>query len=119
MNVTYEPSTTLEGALIAHLGGTFDANAAIELWETVSQRVDDETRFVVFDFSEITILTSAGIGILVRLFTRLKSYGGGLAIFGCNSKVREVFSIVMLDTILKVCETDEEAWESLRNGAPA
>lgn len=119
MNLTYEPSTTIEGALVARLGGTFDAIAATQLWESASQRVDDVTRFVVFDFSEINILTSAGIGTLVRLFTRLKSYGGGLAIFGCNSKVREVFSIVMLDTILKVCETDEEAWESLRNGAPA
>ena len=79
------------------------------LWESASQLVDRTTRFLVFDFTKITMMTSAGIGTLVRLHTRLQGLGGGLAIYGCSSRVREIFSIVMLDKILAVHDTESEA----------
>lgn len=113
MHVTYEPAHQLEGGVTAQLAGTFDANGASLLWQTASQRVNEQTRFVVFDFSNVTILTSAGIGTLVRLYTRLKGYGGGLAVFGCSEKVREIFAIVMLESILNVFDSEDQAWESL------
>lgn len=113
MHVTYETPAGREGALVAHLNGVFNADAAGQLWESASQLVDEETRFVVFDFTRVTILTSAGIGILIRLFTRLRGYGGGLAVYGCNSRIYEIFSIVMVQEILKVRDTEAEAWESL------
>ncbi len=115
MHVTYETPAGREGALVAHLGGVFNEDAAGQLWESASQLVDEETRFVVFDFTKVTILTSAGIGILVRLYTRLKVYQGGLAVFGCSSKVREIFTIVMLDSVLKVRDTEAEAWQALES----
>ena len=113
MHITYENPPTRPGALVAHLSGVFNVDAAGQLWESASQLVDKETRFVVFDFTKVTVLTSAGIGILIRLFTRLQGYGGGLAVFGCSSKIREIFSIVMVEEILKVRDTEAEAWESL------
>ncbi len=114
MHVTYETPTGREGALIAHLSGVFNADAAEQLWESASQLFDEETRFVVFDFTRVTILTSAGIGILVRLYTRLKVYEGGLAVFGCSSKVREIFTIVMLDAVLHVCDSEDQAWKAIK-----
>ena len=116
MNMSFEPSSAIEGATLVRLEGTLDANAAIELWEAISGRVSHATRFVAFDFSRVKILTSAGIGTLVRLFTRLKGYGGGLAVFGCTSKVCEIFDIVMLREILGVCETEAEAWGRMQAG---
>ncbi len=85
------------------------------MWESTSQQLDYETRFVVFDFTEVTMLTSAGIGILIRLYTRLKASEGGLAIFGCNAKIREIFAIVMLTNVLKVRNSEAEAWEALQS----
>ena len=113
MHVTYETADRLEGAFIARPTGTCDAIGADLLWQTASQQASQENRFIVFDFSGVTILTSAGIGTLVRLFTRLKGYGGGLSVFGCSEKVREIFAIVMLEDILKVCDTEDEAWARL------
>ncbi len=118
MHVTYETPAGREGALVAHLSGVFNEDAAGQLWESASQLVDEETRFVVFDFTRVTILTSAGIGILVRLYTRLKVYQGRLAVFGCSSKVREIFSIVMLEQILHVCDSETEAWEKIGTTFP-
>lgn len=115
MHVTYETPTGREGALIAHLSGVFNADAAGQLWESASQLVNEETRFVVFDFTRVTILTSAGIGILIRLYTRLKFYKGGLAVFGCSSKILEIFTIVMVEEILNVRDTEAEAWAAIES----
>jgi len=113
MHVTYENPPGREEALVAHLSGVFNVDAAGQLWESASQLVDEETRFVVFDFTRVTVLTSAGIGILIRLYTRLKGYEGGLAVFGCSSKIREIFTIVMVEEILKVRDTEAEAWDAI------
>jgi len=117
MHVSYENAPEAEGALIVHLAGSLDVHGANMLWETASQLIDEETRFVVMDFTKVTILTSAGIGILIRLFTRLKGYEGGLAVFGCSSKVREIFTIVMVDRILKVCDNEDQAWEAIKGNS--
>jgi anti-anti-sigma factor len=113
MKVTYERPHERPGALIARVRGRVDPAGAAMFWESASQLVDDETRFIVFDFSGVTMLTSAGLGILVRLYTRLRSHGGRLAIFGCIDKIREVIGIVMLTEVLKVCDTEDQAWAAL------
>jgi len=114
MQVNYEQSSERPGALIAHLSGAITALEADQLWESASQLVDEETRFIVFDFTRVTMLTSAGIGILVRLYTRLKASEGELAIFGCSGKIREIFSIVMLTDVLKVCGSETDAWQAIK-----
>ena len=113
MQLTFEDHPEAESALIVHVAGSLDVDGATVLWESASQLVDHTTRFLVFDFTRTRMLTSAGIGTLVRLHTRLQGLGGGLAVYGCSSKVREIFAIVMLDTILKVHDTEPEAWKSL------
>lgn len=114
MIVTFDTDSELEGSLVAHLEGTVDVNGAQEIWDSISKEVGDHPSPVMIDFSDVSILTSAGIGMMVRLFTRLKGLGGSLAVFGCSEKVREIFRIVMLEEILKVCDSREEALERLK-----
>lgn len=113
MQVTFETETDLENTLVVHLEGTVDVVGAESLWATLSQRVSEDLPFAIIDFSDVGIVTSAGIGTMVRLYTRLKGYGGGLAIYGCGERIREIFSIVMLEEILNVCDSREEAMNRL------
>jgi anti-anti-sigma factor len=115
MQVRYEQPAEHPGALIAQVAGAITALEADQLWESTSQLADEEARFVVFDFTRVTMLTSAGIGILVRLYTRLRGFGGGLAIFGCSAKIREIIEIVMLAEVLKVRDTEDQAWAALES----
>lgn len=114
MQVNYEHPAERPGALIVHLDGTLNALTADQLWESISQKIEEEGRLVVFDFTEVSMLTSAGIGILVRLYTRLKDREGGLAVFGCSAKIREIIAIVMLEKILNVCDDEDQAWEAIK-----
>lgn len=114
MQVSFEPIPAIPDGLIVRLSGNLEINGATELWDQVSFRAGKDTRFFIFDFSDVPIVTSAGIGTLVRLLVRLRKFGGTVAIFGCSDKICEVFEIVMLQNILHVCETEDEARAALQ-----
>ncbi|MCW8984476.1 MAG: STAS domain-containing protein [Thermoanaerobaculales bacterium] len=113
MKLNYEPIPNIPDGCVVRLSGNLEVNGATQLWDDVSNRAGEEARFFIFDFSDVHIITSAGIGTLVRLFVRLRGIGGGIAIFGCSDKICEVFEIVMLRDILQVCDSEEEAWARL------
>jgi len=109
MRLQFEPVPTIAGGLVVRLSGNLEINGATQLWDEISTRAGEETRFFIFDFTDVPIITSAGIGTLVRLLVRLRGYGGAVAIFGCSDKISEVFEIVMLRNILHVCDSEDEA----------
>ena len=115
MEVVFEPDNEIDDALVARLQGAVDVVTADRLWELASERVDRSVRFFLFDFSGVTIVTSAGIGMLVRLLIRLKGRGGTIAVFGCNDHICEVFDIVLLKEILHVSGSEDEARRCLRS----
>jgi stage II sporulation protein AA (anti-sigma F factor antagonist) len=109
MKLHYEPDPKLADGLVVRLSGHLEINGATQLWDDISTRAGEDARFFIFDFTDVPIVTSAGIGTLVRLFVRLRGLGGGIAIFGCSDKICEVFEIVMLKDVLQVCDSEEEA----------
>ena len=109
MKLTYEPDPSIAGGFVVRLSGNLEINGANQLWNDVTPRAGEDARFFIFDFSDVHIVTSAGIGTLVRFLVRLRGYGGAVAIFGCSDKIREVFSIVLLEDILQVCDSEDEA----------
>jgi anti-anti-sigma factor len=109
MKLSFEPDPTIAGGLIVRLSGKLEINGATQLWEEISKRAGEDTHFFIFDFTDVSIITSAGIGTLVRFLVRLRGYGGAVAICGCSVKICEVFEIVMLQDILQVCDSEDEA----------
>ena len=114
MKLHYEPDPEMPDGFVVRLSGNLEVNGAAELWDDIANRAGQDSRFFIFDFTDVPIVTSAGIGTLVRFFVRLRGYGGAVAICGCNEKIKEVFSIVMLQGLLRVCDSEEEARARLR-----
>jgi anti-anti-sigma factor len=109
VHITIEPDQERADLVVVRLDGALEIGVVDRLWQEVSARAETTARFFLFDFSKVTIITSAGIGILVRLLVRLQSRGGSLAVFGCSNKICEVFEIVMLKEILQVRGSEAEA----------
>ncbi|MEJ2580043.1 MAG: STAS domain-containing protein [Acidobacteriota bacterium] len=114
MQLTCEPIPDMPSGLTVRLSGNLEVDGATRLWEELTTGMAKDSRFFIFDLTDVPIVTSAGIGILVRFLVRLRSSGGAVAIVGCSEKIEEVFSIVMLTEILQVCGSEEEARERLR-----
>ena len=113
MQLAYEADSEIEGALVVRLGGALEVNGAAQLWTMASEQAGEDARFFLFDLSDVNIVTSAGIGVLVRLLVRLQGFGGAIAIFGCSDKICEVFRVVQLAEILQVSESEAEARRKL------
>ncbi len=114
IEVNPKPDPEVPGVTLVDPCGRLDALGATELWDAASPRVTADSPSVLVDMSGVELLSSSGISTLIRLLTRAKSNGGGVAVFGCVPGVRMIFEIVGMEGLLNICPTAEEARQRLR-----
>jgi len=114
MRVDCRPDEEMANAVVATLEGLFDEAGAATLWQTVTPHLDGTTPCLLVDLSGVRLITSAGVGVLVRLLHRVQSHGGGMSVFGAGTRVREVIGVVRLDQILNLGTSIGDARERLR-----
>jgi anti-sigma B factor antagonist len=68
-----------------------------------------ESLHVVLHLGGVEFVDSSGIGLLVRLLTRLRNSGGTLTICAASPKMREVLAVTRLQSILVPYESETEA----------
>lgn len=96
------------------------------LTETVSQREADiiAAEFfdhpenaayanVVVDLSDVYMLTSMGLGTLIRMNTHCKNLGGKLALFGLSTELQGLLKAASLHKLLNVCDSKEKALKAV------
>jgi anti-anti-sigma factor len=107
------PDGELANAVVATIEGLFDEAGAETLWQAVAPSLDSATPFLLVDLTGVNRITSAGVGTLVRLLHRVRGLGGGIAVFGAGTRVREVIEAVRLDQILNLAASIGDARERL------
>ena len=70
-------------------------------------------RRLVLDLSELTYVSSSGLGSIVALTKRLKDLEGSIVIAGLKGVVREVFEISTLDRVIPMGEDVAAALEKV------
>jgi anti-anti-sigma factor len=106
--------TTVENAIVSNIFGALDEKGSVKVWDTVADELSRDLPSLMIDLSEVDLVTSAGIGALVRIHHRVQKLGGTLALFGPKPRAREVIDAVMLTDILNVCGSIDEARERLQ-----
>lgn len=94
----------LEIAGTIRMGGDCE-RISLEIEQFIAKK---ETR-VVFDFSQLDYLDSAGVGMLVNCLTKLRRAGGDLCLAGLKPMVAGVFKLTKIDTIIKIFPSVVEA----------
>ncbi len=79
-----------DGCLFIKVEGRLDTNTSPELEEEMS--LDGVSR-LVFDFSSLEYISSAGLRILIAAQKTISASGGSMEIVGSNDSVRSVFEI--------------------------
>lgn len=117
MQAECRPDGELAGATVVILEGLLDPAGAETLWQAASPRLTATDPSLLVDLSGVNLMTSAGVGVLVRLLHRVESLGGRVALFGAGRRVREVIEVVHLREVLNLCDSIEQARErvSLRH----
>ena len=73
--------------------------------EKIRRKVDDEiTRYMprktIFDFSRVTFMDSAGIGMLIGRYKMMKLIGGSLEIVNISQTVRRILEMSGINKII-------------------
>jgi anti-sigma B factor antagonist len=114
MRVTCNKDPELTQALLAQPEGMLEAHGATHFWEAVSDRLNKETNSLIVDMSGIKIMTSAGVGVLIRLLTRAKNLGGSISVYSCSDRNRTILRVSGIETLINVGESQEDSREKLR-----
>ncbi|MEL6329485.1 MAG: STAS domain-containing protein [Planctomycetota bacterium] len=64
---------------------------------------------IVVDLSAVQMISSSGLGALVRLRKRAAHLGGRIAVFGLTKDLTEVVRLVRLDEVLGLRDSEAEA----------
>ena len=82
--------------------------------EKLRRKIDHEiTRFlprkVILDFSNVSFMDSAGIGMLIGRYKIIKMLGGTLEVKNCNKQVYKVFELSGILKIIPVINDENES----------
>jgi anti-sigma B factor antagonist len=88
--------TTLE------IEGTLDAVTAPDLRGIVDQLVNERRKGVTLELSNLRLIDSSGVGVIVSLFKRIRANGGQVKIVGLRDQPRAIFRLLRLDRVFPV-----------------
>lgn len=81
-----------------------------EILQVLQERIDK----LVLDFSDVHVMNSSGLGVLLTIRDRLGKYGGDFAIVGLRPIMQDVFERMKLDEFFKVYENHDQALQHFK-----
>jgi len=101
--VTFKQSHILDAITIERMSASLK-----ELFDTAPEQK------ILFDFSEVTYLSSNALGMLIGLQRRLVQRTGRVKLAGIHPDVMEIFRITKLDTVFDIYKDSPAALEAFR-----
>ncbi len=90
-----------DGNVVAILEGSLDAVAAAEAEGAMSPLYDVEGKDIIFDCTELTYISSAGLRIFLDILQKTQEKGGHVYIKGISNSVRAIFKVTGFDNIFE------------------
>jgi anti-sigma B factor antagonist len=101
--------TEEQGATILQLEGEIDLHASPALRAQLHELVKAKAPALVAGFSGVQYIDSSGLATLVEYVRDSKPYGGKIALFGLQPKVKMVFELVRLNELFTIADSKESA----------
>ena len=87
---------------VVSLQGNLDSDSAAYFFSCLEALVEEGHQQMVIDCSGVEHISSMGLGMLMRIHSRMKKVGGIVKLACLNSNVAAVFSVVGFDIILQI-----------------
>jgi anti-sigma B factor antagonist len=79
--------------------GELDALTAPDLRPTVDALVDQKRKNIIVDVSDLELIDSSGVAVLVSLYKRSRAYGGKMVVIGARNQPLAVFKLLRIDRV--------------------
>lgn len=95
--------------VVALYGDLVDRDECRDLVALIQETCEAGNANILFDLSDLRIMNSTGLNILVNSLTLARKSGGEVLICGVSAKIKQLFIITKLNTIFQVYDTEQEA----------
>lgn len=89
-------------ATVLKIEGVLDAVTTPDIRPTIEGLVAERRMSIVVDVSALRLIDSSGVGVIVSLFKRAKSYGGTVRVSGLRDQPLTIFRLLRLDRVFDV-----------------
>lgn len=93
------------GVTVIEVGGEIDAVTVVTLKDALERALPSATGAVVVDLRDVSFLDSTGLGVLVSAMKAARRGGVHFRLVSDTARVRRVFEITGLDTVVPL-DTD-------------
>lgn len=114
--VKYIVPAANDDTVVLPIKGRVDAVTAPQLNTLVREHIDAGVRYVLFDLSEVTFLSSSGLRALLLIRKELMTLGGELRLAGLQPQVHEVFALTGFTQVFAIHAGVEDARASFGQG---
>ncbi|NLY71907.1 MAG: anti-sigma factor antagonist [Clostridiales bacterium] len=112
MGITFE---MIDDILIAILSGELDHHTSLEIREEIDHTFDTfQANNLILSFEKVTFMDSAGIGVVMGRYNKVRTKNGKLALTGCNHYIDRILDMAGIYTIAKCYPSINEAISALR-----
>lgn len=88
--------------LTLKLSGRLDTTTSPELQQEVESSITPDIKSLVFDFSELDYISSAGLRVMLSSQKKMNSSGGSMVVKHANEMIYEVFETTGFTDIIQI-----------------
>jgi anti-sigma B factor antagonist len=103
---------TSNGPAVVVVAGELDLYTAPELRERLARVDEGGAERVVLDLSQVTLVDSMALGVLLGAKKRLAMHAGSLDVVISKPDIRRIFEITMLDRVFTLYASRDEALQA-------
>ena len=100
---------SVDNARLVMFKGQLNSGNAASTEGDILALIEQGEHRLLFDFSELDYISSAGLRVVLVAAKRLKPLEGKLAVYGMQPQVKEVFEISGFLRILEIAHSREDA----------
>lgn len=101
MNIS---SKTINKWTLVSLSGQFDSQHSVEIENYLIALIEQDKYNIALDLSDVSILTSAGLRVLLMILKIVKAKYGSLELINPHPNVRTVFDLAGFSNIFSIMD---------------
>ena len=96
---------------ILKIGGFLDAHTAPNLEKAIQNLVDDGRHKIIVNFTDLSYISSAGLGVFMGFIEQIRSHGGDIKMSNMTPKIYRVFDLLGFPTLYDIFDDEAEAYD--------
>ena len=108
-NFEYEKAGKNGDILAVVLEGSIDESNCEYVLQCVAEEILDGRTKVILDCNQLTYISSMGLGMLVRVHSRMKKLGGDVKLAAVHGAIAQIIGVVGLNRLFHIYPTVADA----------